>query len=778
MVTLTRKSPFPNQDLPMLDPQYSSSPSGEDRDGSHMEESSAPENNRHILEPRYSTSPDDDRLMLEPRYSSSPLGEDRDGSHMQESSAPEHNGLILEPRYPTSPDENHPMLDSQYPSSPASENQSANEESEAVECIHRDSLSPDPNRLMLDSQYPSSPPGEDDDGTYMQESSAPEHDRLILEPPYSPSPPGKDPDGSHMKSPSPDQNCLNLDPHYSSSPPGEDRDGSHMEGSSDAEHDRLILEPRYSTSPDDNHPMLDSQYPSSPASENQSGNEESEAVEYIHRDSLSPDPNRPMLDSQYPSSPPGEDHDGTHMEESSAPEHNRLILKPQYSSSPPGDDPDGSHMKSPSSDQNCLKLDPQYSSSPPGEDRDGSHMEDSESSAPEHDRLILKPRYPTSPDDNHPMRDSQYPPSYAENNQDRNRESDDSKLQTSARSPAKAEQAQIDLFGLAYNSETEYPSDPEFDPDEEDKTDTDRDSENDGALWKSRGLQLEENCDNSDVKLDGPSHVLLPVVSRHSGSRAEASYVDESSDDETPLSPQPKVAIESMPRTASTAPNTTNDEDYDEDSSFDYRHIAEKLTSQEKTSFAFHDIGLTHHVSREAVQGFRSLQPDKPFDYRTSRDRIKMLTGVAEVRYDCCVKGCISYSLPKYADLEVCPIEKCKHPRYRNGSGGKLVPYAQHSYIPVAHRLRLMYSDKERAREMMEYTYQCEQDRENNIRSDFWTGELFRDLQAKGLFSLRTDVALALSSDGVKVFKTRSAFYIWPIMLVSTKSVPQQCTRF
>jgi hypothetical protein len=301
--------------------------------------------------------------------------------------------------------------------------------------------------------------------------------------------------------------------------------------------------------------------------------------------------------------------------------------------------------------------------------------------------------------------------------------------------------------------------------------------ENDGALWKSRGLQLEENCDNFDVELDAPSHVLLPVVSRHSRSRAEASYIDESSDDETPLSPHPKVAIESIATTASTAPNTTNDEDYDEDW-FDYRRIGEKLTSQEKTSFAFHDIGLTHHVSREAVQGFRSLHPDKPFDYRTSRDRIKMLTGVAEVRYDCCVKGCISYSLPKYADLEECPIEKCKHPRYRNGSGGKLVPYAQHSYIPVAHRLRLMYSDKERAREMVEHPYQCGQDRENNIRSDFWTGELFQDLQAKGLFSLRTDVAFALSSDGVKVFKTRSAFYIWPIMLVSTKSVLQRFTRF
>jgi hypothetical protein len=586
----------------------------------------------------------------------------------------------------------------------------------------------------------------------------------MLDPQYSSSPAGADHDGNaeaieyfHMKSPSPDQNCVKLDPQYSTSPLGENRNGSQMKEWSAPEPNGLMLEPRCSPSPDDNGLMLDSQYPSSPLGEDHDSShlEETSAPEandlilqpqYL----TSPDDNYPMLDSQYPSSPSGEVHDGSHMEESSAPETNGLIIEPRYPTSP---------------NDNYLMLDCQYPSSPCSEDHDATQMESSSS------------------DYHCPQLDTQYSTSYAENKQDWNRESDDSdsNQRTSARpaSDSEAEQAppETDLFGLVYKSETEYPSDPEFDSDEQDKTDTE--CKNDGALWKSQGLQLEENCDNFDVELDASSHVLLPVVSRHSSTRAEASYIDESSDDETPLSRHTKVAMESMPRTASAAPNTTNDEVNDDDEdSFDYRKIAETLTSQEKTSFAFHDIGLTHHVSREAVQGFRSLHPDKPFDYRTSRDRIKMLTGVAEVRYDCCVKGCISYSLPKYADLKECPIEKCKHPRYRNGSGGKLVPYAQHSYIPVAHRLRLMYSDKERAREMMEYPYQCGQDRENNIRSDFWTGELFRDLQAKGLFSLRTDVALALSSDGVKVFKTRSSFYIWPIMLVSTKSVPQRCTRF
>ncbi|KAA8894380.1 hypothetical protein FN846DRAFT_756438, partial [Sphaerosporella brunnea] len=106
---------------------------------------------------------------------------------------------------------------------------------------------------------------------------------------------------------------------------------------------------------------------------------------------------------------------------------------------------------------------------------------------------------------------------------------------------------------------------------------------------------------------------------------------------------------------------------------------------------------------------------------RTTEKRIAKLTGIAEVKYDCCIKGCISYSLPKYAQLEQCPMKDCKHPRYRT-STERQEAYAQHTYIPVAHRLRLMYADRQRAKEMMDYRYRCLEDRKNNVRSDFWTG--------------------------------------------------------
>ena len=142
---------------------------------------------------------------------------------------------------------------------------------------------------------------------------------------------------------------------------------------------------------------------------------------------------------------------------------------------------------------------------------------------------------------------------------------------------------------------------------------------------------------------------------------------------------------------------------------FDYRSKVLPLTSQELRSFVFHDLTITHHVPRIAVQAFSSLYTSGgPSDPRTTKRRMECLTGLAEVRYDCCVEGCISYSLPRYADLTKCPINGCGRARYKPDRK----PYAQHTYIPISHRLQLMYSDKERAREMM--TYRAKMDEEMN----------------------------------------------------------------
>ena len=61
---------------------------------------------------------------------------------------------------------------------------------------------------------------------------------------------------------------------------------------------------------------------------------------------------------------------------------------------------------------------------------------------------------------------------------------------------------------------------------------------------------------------------------------------------------------------------------------------------------------------------------------------------------------------------------------------------------------------------MISYREKCKRDVEKNLHSDYWTGELHKDQTASGLFPNDTDMAFLLTSDGVKVFKTRDDFSI------------------
>lgn len=67
---------------------------------------------------------------------------------------------------------------------------------------------------------------------------------------------------------------------------------------------------------------------------------------------------------------------------------------------------------------------------------------------------------------------------------------------------------------------------------------------------------------------------------------------------------------------------------------------------------------------------------------------------------------------------------------------------------------------------MTAYRYAAEKDREKGLRSDYWSSDLFEDMKAKELFQQDTDIAFMMSTDGVKVFKSRRCFSIWPILLV------------
>lgn len=208
---------------------------------------------------------------------------------------------------------------------------------------------------------------------------------------------------------------------------------------------------------------------------------------------------------------------------------------------------------------------------------------------------------------------------------------------------------------------------------------------------------------------------------------------------------------------------------------FNYRNPhGEPPTRQETISFALDDIIQKHKIAREAASDIRELfggiYTEGLLDYRTTRRRIEQKTGVKEIQYDCCPHSHMSYAM--YPDLVSCT--HCSHPRWKeqnpNGKNQlepKKIPYATHSYIPVTHRVRLWYTDAQKAAMMTNYRFQAEKDREKDLRSDYWSGDLFEDMKTKkGLFDLDTDIGFMLSTDGVKVFKSRRSFSIWPLLLV------------
>ncbi|KAA8910224.1 hypothetical protein FN846DRAFT_888492 [Sphaerosporella brunnea] len=175
----------------------------------------------------------------------------------------------------------------------------------------------------------------------------------------------------------------------------------------------------------------------------------------------------------------------------------------------------------------------------------------------------------------------------------------------------------------------------------------------------------EVQLDLSEHDADGPSDSEMEEV--HPLYAANACSSSNNLDESDVDGDQGDRPIEAVFTYGSSDVEDLNDLD---NSNFNYRRVQlQPLTPQEQISFAYQDITITHHISRAAIKEFCTLQPEHPLDPRTTAKHIARLTGIKEVRYDCCVKGCVSYSLPQYSALRECPIDTCRHPRYRTING-------------------------------------------------------------------------------------------------------------
>ena len=78
----------------------------------------------------------------------------------------------------------------------------------------------------------------------------------------------------------------------------------------------------------------------------------------------------------------------------------------------------------------------------------------------------------------------------------------------------------------------------------------------------------------------------------------------------------------------------------------------------------------------------------------------------------------------------------CGEARYRRVDN-KDVPRKTFDYIPVQHRLRLLYSDPKTAWHLKPYRKKLEDTAEGDVLRDFWDAKLCAELKRKGSWPIR-----------------------------------------
>ncbi|KIY62396.1 hypothetical protein CYLTODRAFT_361543, partial [Cylindrobasidium torrendii FP15055 ss-10] len=138
------------------------------------------------------------------------------------------------------------------------------------------------------------------------------------------------------------------------------------------------------------------------------------------------------------------------------------------------------------------------------------------------------------------------------------------------------------------------------------------------------------------------------------------------------------------------------------------------------------------------------------------QSRICFLTGIKPVGYPCCINSCVCFT-GQYSHLTNCPI--CGE--VKNDSRGR--PRHLFQYIPLIPQLVNLFLDKELLDELK---YRGKYDSTPSGVGDIFDGEhyrrLLREIVRVGgehaghrFFELISDIALALSTDGVGPFKSR-----------------------
>jgi hypothetical protein len=320
------------------------------------------------------------------------------------------------------------------------------------------------------------------------------------------------------------------------------------------------------------------------------------------------------------------------------------------------------------------------------------------------------------------------------------------------------------------------------------------------------GCQLEDNdwADNSDAEDDDDEEMFDLMVGAMQRGYEEEEEENEEEEDTTAVGEEEEEGEQAVEKGEEDGTSARHTEDQihdgghqlsyaDQSPFFDYRELAgDPLTAKEILSLSMHGIYRKYKTQRRCIDEIGDVMgrvlgsENKPHVERTVNRRMEQRTGVKGVKYDCCPKSCMSYAM--YPDDTECRV--CHHPRWKTITNlrskkatERQVPYAQHIYIPLTHRIRLWWSNPSQAEKMIQYrNMTAMQGSVDGKSADIWTGKLLQDLKKRDedrgartpMFSQDTDLAFFFSTDGVKVFKSRRAFHIWPLLLINLNLPPAE----
>ncbi|KAH8153286.1 uncharacterized protein LAJ45_02873 [Morchella importuna] len=157
----------------------------------------------------------------------------------------------------------------------------------------------------------------------------------------------------------------------------------------------------------------------------------------------------------------------------------------------------------------------------------------------------------------------------------------------------------------------------------------------------------------------------------------------------------------------------------------------------------------THKQYIRAVKDFVAIS-----DEATARRELGLITEIHHVRYDVCRNNCLCFA--EYPNATNCPI--CKADRL--DAKGK--PYKTFDYIPLIHRLLLMYSDSEYVRTSVAYKSSFPPANENEREStrDYWDSLLFSTLKStRDIWTDHRDIG---------------QYDVWPLLLVNLNIPPAE----